>query len=176
KQPLHIAVQPQYRETEVPNVPDDLRGRYFEKVGERYSFRADLRRSIIFGRLDVLRDAPISRLEVLACRNTLMYFNAETQAQAIARFHFALNDGAVLMLGKAETLLSHSTMFEPIERKLRVFRKMTGGDDRDRIPDRSLLRANTDGASSPQDIPAAVFSTSPVAALLFDPRAALIDV
>src|SRR5262249_60377135 len=146
KQPLHIAVQPQYRETEVPNVPDDLRGGYFEKVGERYSFRADLRRSIIFGRLDVLRDAPISRLEVLACRNTLMYFNAETQAQAISRFHFALNDGAVLMLGKAETLLSHSTLFEPIERKLRVFRKTTGGD-RERLPDRPLLHAHTDGAT-----------------------------
>src|SRR5262245_39773243 len=93
---LQAARQASYTNGDVSAVPDELRARYFEMVGDRYVFRADMRRSIIFGRLDVLRDAPISRLELLVCRNTLMYFNAETQAQAISRFHFALNEGGVL--------------------------------------------------------------------------------
>ena len=54
-------------------------------------FRGDLRRAVIFGRNDLVQDAPISRLDLLVCRNTLMYFNAEAQAKILARFHFALN-------------------------------------------------------------------------------------
>ena len=58
---------------------------------QRYAFRKDLRRTVIFGRNDLVQDAPISRIDLLMCRNTLMYFNAETQARILGRFHFALN-------------------------------------------------------------------------------------
>ena len=67
---------------------------------------------MIFGRHDVTRDAPISRLDLLVCRNTLMYFNVEAQSQIIDRFHFALRPGGYLFLGKAEMLLSASDRFE----------------------------------------------------------------
>ena len=87
--------------------------RYFEPVGGRYVFRKDLRRSVIFGRNDLVQDAPISRIDLLVCRNTLMYFNAETQARILGRFHFALADGGVLFLGKAEMLLSHGRAVRP---------------------------------------------------------------
>jgi two-component system, chemotaxis family, CheB/CheR fusion protein len=53
------------------------------------------------------QDAPISRIDLLVCRNALMYFNAETQARILTRFHFALANTGVLFLGKAEMLLSH---------------------------------------------------------------------
>src|SRR5262249_61811753 len=115
-----------YSAREVDAVPEPLRAKYFDRVGDRYVFRNDLRRSIIFGRLDVLHDAPISRLELLSCRNTLMYFNAETQAQVLERFHFALNGRGILMLGKAETLLSNSVLFDAVDRKRRLFRKAAG--------------------------------------------------
>src|SRR6266542_1199907 len=59
--------------------PPALLERYFEVSGNRYVFRKDLRRSVIFGRNDLVQDAPISRIDLLVCRNTLMYFNAETQ-------------------------------------------------------------------------------------------------
>ena len=58
---------------------------------DHYVFHKDLRRSVIFGRHDLVQDAPISRVDLLVCRNTLMYFNGETQARILARFHFALN-------------------------------------------------------------------------------------
>ena len=112
-----------YTEREVLGIPAELLERYFEPSGDRFVFRKDLRRSVIFGRNDLVQDAPISRIDLLVCRNTLMYFNAETQARILSRFHFALSDAGVLFLGKAEMLLSHGALFVPIDLKRRAFRK-----------------------------------------------------
>jgi two-component system, chemotaxis family, CheB/CheR fusion protein len=113
-----------YSEREVKDLPDGLVDRYFEKVANRYVFRKDLRRSVIFGRNDLIQDAPISRIDLLVCRNTLMYFNAETQARILSRCDFALAEGGVLFLGKAEMLLSHSSLFLPVDLKRRIFCKV----------------------------------------------------
>jgi two-component system CheB/CheR fusion protein len=121
---LAQARQAVYAEREVRGVPPDLLERYFEASGNRYAFRKDMRRSVIFGRNDLVQDAPISRIDLLICRNTLMYLNAETQARILSRFHFALADGGMLFLGKAEMLLSHASMFAPVDLKRRLFRKV----------------------------------------------------
>ncbi|MDB4900578.1 MAG: methyltransferase, CheR-type with sensor, partial [Gemmatimonadetes bacterium] len=126
-----------YSAAQVEDVPAELRDRYFERSDDRFVFRKDLRRSVIFGRNDLLQDAPISRIDLLVCRNTLMYFNAPTQASILARFHFALADGGVLLLGRAETLLTHTTAFAPIELKSRIFAKVP----RLIVRDRALLAA-----------------------------------
>ena len=68
----------------------ELRQRYFQPADQRLAFRKDLRRTVIFGRNNLVQDAPISRLDLLICRNTLMYFNAETQSRILRHFHFAL--------------------------------------------------------------------------------------
>jgi two-component system CheB/CheR fusion protein len=120
---LNSARQASYAEADIAALPDELRDKYFEPANGRYVFRADLRRSIIFGRNDLVQDAPISRVDLLLCRNTLMYFNAEAQAKILSRFNFALTDGGVLFLGKAEMLLSHGALFAPINLKHRLFRK-----------------------------------------------------
>src|SRR5205085_1315675 len=77
---------------------------------------------------DLVQDAPISRVDLLMCRNTLMYFNAETQAKIIGHFSFALNEGGFLVLGKAEMMFAHTKAFTPVEMKRRVFTK-SGGED-----------------------------------------------
>jgi two-component system CheB/CheR fusion protein len=110
-------------------VPDDLREKYFEATPRGFTFRTDLRRSLIFGRHDLLRDAPISRLDLLVCRNTLMYFNADAQAAILDRFRFALEGGGYLFLGRAETLLTHSTVFRPLQLRLRVFESVRAHDE-----------------------------------------------
>src|SRR5262245_8234555 len=74
------ARQGSYSDRAMAAVPPELVEKYFEKANGRYVFRKDLRRSVIFGRNDLVQDAPISRIDLLVCRNTLMYFNAETQA------------------------------------------------------------------------------------------------
>ena len=67
------------------------------------------------------------------CRNTLMYFNAETQSRILARFHFALNDTGVIFLGKAEMLLTRANLFNPVHLKHRIFAKVSKPRLRDRL-------------------------------------------
>ncbi|GAA3623851.1 CheR family methyltransferase [Microlunatus ginsengisoli] len=120
---LDHARQAVYTEREMRGLPDDYRDRYFESSGGRWVLSPDLRRNVIFGRNDLTQDAPISRIDILLCRNTLMYFNAETQARVVSRLGFALRPKGVLFLGKAEMLLNHAAVFDPIDLKRRFFRK-----------------------------------------------------
>jgi two-component system CheB/CheR fusion protein len=115
-----------YSAKALEGLPAEMRSKYFEQNGIQFAFRPDLRRRVIFGRHDITRDAPISRLDLLVCRNTLMYFNVETQAQVIDRFHFALYEGGHLFLGKAEMLLSDGERFEVASMRQRIFRRRPG--------------------------------------------------
>src|SRR5678815_4425962 len=101
---LATARQASYTDRQMEDVPEELRTKYFDRQNGRCVFKKDLRRSVIFGRHDLLDDAPISRVDLLLCRNTLMYFNHEAQAKIVHRFHFALREGGFLVLGKAEML------------------------------------------------------------------------
>lgn len=130
---LNQARQAAYSEKDVHSIPQHLREKYFEVINNRYVFQADLRRCVIFGRHDLLQDAPISRLDLLICRNTLMYFNSETQGRILTRFHFALKDMAYLFLGKAEMLLSYPNFFTPLDLKNRLFIKVSEQNFRDRL-------------------------------------------
>jgi two-component system CheB/CheR fusion protein len=130
---LNQARQARYTAKRVESVPPELLERYFEHNGNGYVFSKDLRRSVIFGRHDLIQDAPISRIDLLVCRNTLMYLNSETQSQVVARFSFALREGGYLVLGKAEMLLAHSNLFTSVDLKRRVFRKAPGATLRERL-------------------------------------------
>ena len=132
---LTNARQASYDEREAAGVPPPLLEKYFEHTNGVYLFRKDLRRNVIFGRHDLIQDAPISRVDLLVCRNTLMYFNAETQSHILSRFHFALNDGGVLFLGRAETLLTNANTFAPLDLRRRIFTKVprAGLNLRDRL-------------------------------------------
>jgi two-component system CheB/CheR fusion protein len=121
---LNHARQGSYTAKALEPVPAALREKYFTTAGSRFVFRTDWRRAIVFGRHDLVRDAPMSRLDLLTCRNTLMYFNAETQAQILNRFHFALKDTGFIILGKAELLFTHANLFTPVSVKHRVFTKV----------------------------------------------------
>ncbi len=113
-----------YSDGDVEHLPPEIRSRYFDHVGNRWLFTKELRRSIIFGRHDLLADAPISRVDLLLCRNTLMYFHREAQSTIVERFHYALRDSGILVLGTAEMLVNFSDMFAPTELKQRVFTKL----------------------------------------------------
>jgi two-component system CheB/CheR fusion protein len=121
---LAQARQATYSPKDVEEVPPTLLAKYFERTPNHYVFNKELRRSVIFGRHDLVQDAPISRIDLLVCRNTLMYLNSETQARILARFHYALNGGGFLFLGKAEMLLTHSHLFSPVDLNHRVFVKV----------------------------------------------------
>ncbi len=122
-----------YSAKEVESIPANLLEKYFDVTGHHYVFEKDLRRSIIFGRHDLIKDAPISRIDLLICRNLLMYFNAETQASVLERLHFALNDSGFLFLGKVEMLFTHTRLFMPLDIKQRVFTKVSVNRDWERV-------------------------------------------
>src|SRR5215831_17818013 len=137
-----------YTASQVQDVPAELLARYFERVDDRYLFHKDVRRSIIFGRHDLVQDAPISRVNLLVCRNTLMYFTRETQAKVLSRFHFALRNGGFLFMGRAELLLTHGDLFTPVELKWRVFSK-TVSQNMQAVP--ALPEREEETATMPND-------------------------
>lgn len=130
---LAQARQATYFAKQIEDVPPPLREKYFEAAAGQFVFDADLRRSVIFGRHDLIQDAPISRLDLLVCRNTLMYLNAETQVRILARFNFALEATGFLFLGRAEMLLTHTNLFKPVELKHRIFAKTPNVNTRERL-------------------------------------------
>ena len=164
-----------YDAKDLQPVPPELRSKYFERVNSSFVFRADLRRSVIFGRHDLIHDPPISRVDLLVSRNTLMYFDAETQEQILRSFHFALRDTGVLFLGKAEAIANRSQLFTPVNLKRRVFRKVPHDD----APARVVRVAPEDGQelsriATETLIKEAGFEAAPVAQLVVDPEGRLV--
>jgi two-component system, chemotaxis family, CheB/CheR fusion protein len=135
-----------------------------------------LRRSVIFGRHDLLQDAPISRLDLLVCRNTLMYFNSETQGRIINRFHFALNDHGYLFLGKAEMLVMHSNLFVAIDLKHRIFAKVPLANIRNRqlIMGNQQTQISENNLSQEIQIRELAFDTASNAQIVIDNQGILI--
>jgi two-component system, chemotaxis family, CheB/CheR fusion protein len=112
-----------YGEREVAHVPLPLLKKYFERDAGSWVFREDLRRLIDIGHSDIFNDPPIANVDVLACRNTLMYMTAETQETILGRFHSALNEAGILLLGRAESPMQRARAFEPVDLRRRIFRK-----------------------------------------------------
>ena len=115
----------------VASVPPALLEKYFEQAGDSFTLRSDMRNAVVFGRHDVCHDAPISHLDLILCRNTLMYFNSEAQARVLAQFHFGLKDTGFLFLGRAEAVLAQNELFTPVSLKHRIFAKAVKGGVRE---------------------------------------------
>jgi two-component system CheB/CheR fusion protein len=143
------ARQATYSARQVQGVPANLLEKYFDRSGDSFVFNRDLRRAVIFGQHDLVQDAPISRLDLLICRNTLMYFNADAQARILARFYFSLNPEGLILLGRAEMLFSHTAMFTPVDLKRRIFKAVAKPNHRDRM----LLLAQTGRDLAPTAAP-----------------------
>jgi two-component system, chemotaxis family, CheB/CheR fusion protein len=161
-----------YTAAQIEPVPQPLREKYFEQQNGGWCFRPDLRRSVIFGRHDLVQDPPISRIDLLVSRNTLMYFDVESQQRILGNFHFALRDDGFLFLGKSEVLVARSPLFAAVDLRRRVFAKVPIAAARDRAVPR--VRPNDDDQPAAEateragDVQLAGFEASPVAQLLVD--------
>ncbi|PYR32985.1 MAG: chemotaxis protein CheR [Acidobacteria bacterium] len=168
---LNEARRATYAARDVEAVLPGLGEKYFQRDGEFFSFDKDLRRSVIFGRHNLIQDAPISRINLLMCRNTLMYFNAETQSRILKRFHYALVESGILFLGKAEMLLTRSELFAPVDRRLRIFTKVHRENWRDRLA--GLPSVGREDQSDPMtathlQIYGVAFDATPVAQIIVE--------
>ena len=154
----------------VKDVPEAYRERYFESIDGRSIFSSDLRRAVIFGRNDLLVDPPISRIDLISTRNTLMYFNPDAQRRILLNFHFALLPTGYLFLGRSETLLTRSSLFVPVDLKRRVFARGVREDMQEQL--REMVegdRAPIVPAPEVERIRQASFEAAPIAQLVVDP-------
>jgi two-component system CheB/CheR fusion protein len=159
-----------YTARQVEDVPPVLLTRYLDRGSDgAYTVSKELRPAMIFGRHDLVQDAPISRVDLLMCRNTLMYLNSDIQTRVMDHFYFALNEGGVLVLGKAEMLFTHLRSFAPVDLRRRVFMKATSDED---VRDRFMLMSNAheEGGSISSHLRGreSAFELGPVAQLVVD--------
>jgi two-component system, chemotaxis family, CheB/CheR fusion protein len=155
-----------YTLKQLEGVPPELRERYFQQSNGGFAFKNDLRRTVIFGRNDLHRDPPISRVDLLISRNTLMYFAGEVQQRILANFYFALNRGGFLVVGKAEALQSGRKFFVPYNLKRRVFMKDGAADTSFRVPRVPPIEALE--REGPPELGEAAFEHAPTAQVVLD--------
>jgi len=105
-------------------VRTEWRERYFHGKGPQRINR-EIRRLVIFGRSNLAQDAPISHVNLLACRNVLIYFDSDLQKQILGRLHYALEPGGILFLGKSESQLTDSQQFQRVNARWRIFQRIT---------------------------------------------------
>ena len=105
------------------DVPAAYLRRYFshDPDGGTFRIRKNIRDLLIFSEQDVIKDPPFSKLDLLSCRNLLIYLNLELQKKILPLFAYALNIHGYLLLGTAETLGDYASLFTPVNRKLKVF-------------------------------------------------------
>ena len=124
---LAQAIQGRYRHEQVMGLPPHLLQQYFEQDDSYYIFRQDLRHAFVFSCRNLIQNAPMTKIDLLLCRNVLIYLEIEAQTKVLARFHFALLDCGFLFVGNADWVDRDTKLFTPANLKHRVFTKVPGG-------------------------------------------------
>jgi two-component system, chemotaxis family, CheB/CheR fusion protein len=120
---LARAAMATYEEGAVGNVSPDRLGRYFTRTGGMYQVVPEIRQLVVFAQHDVIRDAPFTRIDLVTCRNLLIYLQPAAQQRVLSFFHFSLTQGGVLMLGPSESLGPLAHGFEVLDQHWQLYRK-----------------------------------------------------
>ncbi len=113
-----------YRLDALKEVAPELVDRYFMADGQAFRVRRELRKWCIFGRHDLTQDAPLAHVDVLVCRNVLIYFDSTLQSRIVPRFQYAIRPEGYLFLGRSESMLASSQRFVPVDFKWRIFQRL----------------------------------------------------
>ena len=119
---IHLARQGMYPETISTDISAERLSRYFQGETNGYRIKRDIRDQIIFAEHNLIKDPPFSKLDMISCRNLLIYLNLEAQRKVFAIFHYALNQEGILFLGNSESLGEYATLFEVLDRKHKIFK------------------------------------------------------
>lgn len=123
KEAVDRARQGLYPPSIIHDVPADRLRRFFLKEDGMYRINKQIREMVIFAPQNVIMDPPFTKLDLLNCRNLLIYFTAELQKKVIPLFHYSLNPEGVLFLGSSETIGSFSDLFVAMDNKWKIFRR-----------------------------------------------------
>ena len=123
-----------YPEALLDGVSPERRKRFFISDGGNSVVSKDVRELCIFSPHSVIRDPPFSRIDLVSCRNLLIYFGVDVQNQAIPIFHYALRPDGYLFLGGPENVSQFDDLFAPIEKRRRIFRRRSDTGSAIRLP------------------------------------------
>jgi two-component system, chemotaxis family, CheB/CheR fusion protein len=121
---LNIGSQGIYSESIVADVDMHLLQKYFISKSKGYQVIEQVRRMVIFSRHNVLKNPPFSNMEMVLCRNLLIYFQPSIQRKALNVLHYGLKEGGILVLGTSESVHTHTEHFEDISRKWKIYRNV----------------------------------------------------
>ena len=105
------------------DIPQDRLERFFTKVDGSYRVKKEIRDLVVFATHNLLSDAPFTKLDLLSCRNLLIYLEAKAQQKILPLFHYALKPNGLLLLGSSETIGGFDSLFTVIDRKWKLFRR-----------------------------------------------------
>ncbi|MDY6853215.1 MAG: CheR family methyltransferase [Thermodesulfobacteriota bacterium] len=97
--------------------------RFFISEDNTYRIKKEIRKMLIFAPQDIIKDPPFTRIDLICCRNVLIYLESEIQKKLLPLFHYSLNPGGILFLGSSETIGGFTHLFSPIDQKWKVFQR-----------------------------------------------------
>lgn len=155
---LAVARLGRYPEAQLDGVSENRKKRFFNFDGAAYTISSQVRELCVFSPHSVIRDPPFSRMDMVSCRNLLIYFGPEVQSRVLPVFRYALRPGGYLFLGTSESIGQHGELFATIDKKNRIFqaRDSVGGAGRP-----SLFNADLPSGSGPRSAPAPVLHSRP---------------
>jgi two-component system CheB/CheR fusion protein len=115
-----------YPESIVTDVPEDKLKKYFRKKGDSYRINENIRQMVIFATHNIIKDPPFSKLDLIVCRNLLIYFQPIMQKKVISAFSFALNPGGFLFLGSSESVGELANFFTIFDNRAKIYRSKEG--------------------------------------------------
>ncbi|MBW2961750.1 CheR family methyltransferase [Mesonia aestuariivivens] len=124
KQHLEIGGNGMYSESMIADIDSQLLNRYFIKKPEGYQVIEKIRRMVIFSQHNIIKNPPFSNMDMVFCRNLLIYFQQSIQKKALNVLHYSLKEKGFLILGTSETVNSHRENFEEISRKWKIYRNI----------------------------------------------------
>ena len=113
-----------YPENIATDVSKERLKRFFSKEGKAFRIRKEIRDCVVFSVQDVIKDPPFSHLNLLCCRNLLIYLNVEAQKKLLPVFHYTLNPDGILVLGSSETIGGFTPMFAVLDKKWKIYRRL----------------------------------------------------
>jgi two-component system CheB/CheR fusion protein len=122
---LETARQGVYPESISADVSPERLARFFTRVNDvDFQINKPVREAVVFAVQNLIADAPFSKMDLVSCRNMLIYLEPEVQKKVVSLLHFSLNEGGHLLLGPSETIGRQTDLFEPVSKKWRVFRRI----------------------------------------------------
>ena len=123
-----------YPQAIITDIPPTRLRHYFAKENDHYRIRKEIREKVLFAKHSLLSDPPFSQIDLIVCRNLLIYLDREVQREILQMFHFALRPGGFLFLGSSESADACHELFAPVDKRNRIFRAKTGTANSRRTP------------------------------------------